>query len=68
MKNMILMCYILGFGAIQMDGGIFISQKKYVCYNLMKSNIKASKRILTLVAKKMKLTKDEGGNNVNVKA
>lgn len=49
-----------------MDSGIFHSQKKYACDILKKFNMNDSKLVLTPIAEKMKLSKDEGSKNVNV--
>lgn len=66
MTDMGLMCYFLGLEVSQMDNGIFISQKKFASDILKKFNMKDCKSVLTPVAEKMKLSKDEGGENVNV--
>ncbi|XP_019158176.1 PREDICTED: uncharacterized protein LOC109154893 [Ipomoea nil] len=65
MTDMGLMCYFLGLEVVQIDSGIFISQKKYVVDILKKFKLENSKPVSTPVYEKLNVSKDGYGKNVN---
>lgn len=66
MTDMGLMCYFLGLKVVQLDGGIFISQRKYASDILKKFRMENSKSVLTPIAEKMKMARHKVGKDVNV--
>ncbi|XP_027167052.1 uncharacterized protein LOC113767079 [Coffea eugenioides] len=65
MTDLGLMSYFLGIVVHQLDGGIFISQRKYASDILKKFKMDVAKPMMTLVEEILKLTKDGTGDFVD---
>ncbi|KAG6475099.1 hypothetical protein ZIOFF_064317 [Zingiber officinale] len=60
------MSYFLRLEVIQMDDGIFVSQKKYASDSLKRFRMECSKPVPTPVIEKIKLSKDETSKSVDI--
>lgn len=65
MSDLGKMRYFLGIEVVQFDGGIFISQKKYVMEMLKKFGMEDSNSVQNPIIPGFKISKDENGVEVN---